>query len=248
MNRTGSGGMSLGNFSNKNCNHDPCDENGDPTMTSQPVAVLNKEQIMGISVGIENELVVDSLKPSTSDRTIMLNDDIHTQEVLCDLGLLLNGPRANRFIINTLNEYNSQVRLEGVYRPDDSNLSVPPEFENSLDQNKILSFQDALPLQNTSVPYARSSNIASESESEEIEEDVNVEEDVYVTWEVGRKLGLSTSNDGDTIQALIEEKDEWKSAKKRRHSNGKKKRGKLDTSLAGVSISPKSYLLEFKGY
>ena len=50
----------------------------------------------------------------------------------------------------------------------------------------------------------------------ETENDSKGEEDkANQNWRVGKQLGLYTTHDSDAIQAFIEEKKEWKNAKKR---------------------------------
>ena len=56
------------------------------------------------------------------------------------------------------------------------------------------------PPQNNSVPHVRGNNIASDCTSKSAEEDGSDEEAAYSTRKVGKKLGLSTSKDGDAIK------------------------------------------------
>ena len=46
-------------------------------------------------------------------------------------------------------------------------------------------------------------------------------DDAYHTWEVGKKLSLTTHRDAEAIQAFLEEKAESKSAKRKRRSKRK---------------------------
>ena len=73
--------------SNNECNHAPCDENGTHATISQLDVVLNNDPLMDNHASIENELVVDPLKPSSFVRTIGRNVDRRIGEVLCNLGV-----------------------------------------------------------------------------------------------------------------------------------------------------------------
>ena len=154
----------------------------------------------------------DLLQPSNSDRTVGLDDDKHTKEVMCDLGLSLNRPKANVVIINTLNEFNSQMRQDGVLGLGDSSPNVPLGFENSYGHKNGNMFPNTLPIHRNSVQHNKDTNSDSEGatmEAEETNSSVEAEGDASDTWEVGKRLDLLTDYDGDAIQVLMEEKDEW---------------------------------------
>ena len=100
--------------------------------------------------------------------------------------------------------------------------SIPPGFEtyglHEKDQGSSNNVPDSLHMaaQNGEAQVSEENKIDEEGESG------NDFQEVKKTWSVRKQIGLFVENEGDIIQAIMEDRKEWKSAKNR----NKQKKGK----------------------
>ena len=163
-------------------------------------------------------------------QTMALEDDRRTEQVMRDLGLVSNGPKNESLVAKAYKEWSKIEEHEDTNGPRELDPPIPPGFENdgpagsggiscSYVPNSILVEENRVDDSVIDSPDEGSDDNSSGNQSEDNDQHA----EANATWRVGRKLGLETEHDGDAIQAIFEEKKEWRKGKRR---EAKKKKGK----------------------
>ena len=167
---------------------------------------------------------------SNGSQTIGIEDDRRTEHVMRDLGLIPNGPEDQNLVARAYKEWSKNVEIEDTHRPLDSDPLIPPGFGKggpiSSGETSCTKVPNSIPIEENILHSIDEKPLEEESEGNRVEEQSG-DDDEYVeaieAWRLGRKLGLETEHDGDAIQAIFEERKEWKKGK---NNDAKKKKGK----------------------
>ena len=167
-------------------------------------------------------------------QTIGLEDDRRTEEVLRDLGLSQSSPNDNTLLAKAYREWSMCAADEEECKAQASGPSKPPGFEQFVltqSQSETCSY-----VPNSFIHPPLVTEAPCDEQSENL---TQFEDEATETWRTGLKVGLSTEHDGDTIQAIFEERKEWKQNKRNIAKKKKKVKAKGKKRWV-IQVSPKS--------
>ena len=173
-------------------------------------------------------------------QTIGLEDDRRTEEVLRDLGLIQSSPNDKNILAKAYRQWAVSAASEDAGGPQESGPSKPPGYERIESHQAHSETCSHVP---ESLPNPQDASEASDDEQSDKavqSEGQSDREEASETWRTGLKLGLSTEHDGDTLQAIYEERKEWKRGNKKETKKKKRKgRERKERNNTGESTNSK---------